>query len=67
MPDILAAVSRTLTAYRVMASTELSAGSWQALQGFTGIPGDSLAQEIVLSGAIDPAISDRQFYRIEQE
>ena len=53
--------------YRVTASTGLSAGSWQPLQGFTGIPGDSLAQDVVLSGAIAPEISDRQFYRIEQE
>lgn len=51
--------------YRVTASTGLS--GWVPLAGFTGIPGDSIPQTIVLPGAIAPDISDRQFYRIEQE
>lgn len=51
--------------YRVTASTALS--GWLPLTGFTGIPGDSLPQTVVLPGAIAPEISDVQFYRIEQE
>ena len=53
-------------AYRIASAPDLSTGPWTAVPAFTGIPGDSIPQTIVLPAAVDPA-TPRLFFRLDQE